>query len=75
MQKIKHLDKDMQHEVAEMQLSRILSQSNIDRQPVIEFLISDYTLGQEEALAVGELSENKMFGSSDSADLQRTNSG
>jgi hypothetical protein len=42
MQKIKYLDRDLQIQLIEQQFSKIFTTSNIDRNVVIEFLISDY---------------------------------
>lgn len=48
MHKITYLEKDLQKQIVEVQLSKIFTQNNLDQNVVIEFLTTNYQFKQLE---------------------------
>lgn len=72
MQKVKYLDKDQQVSIIDKQLKKILTQSNLDRNTVIDFLIQDYCFQSDEAKDIQVFPTPMKFDYNDEdADLQR----
>ena len=62
MQKVKYLGKAQQISIIEKQLQKVLTQSNLDRNTVIDFLIQDYNFLNDEAKDIQVFPSPMKFG-------------